>query len=128
MDFDEGLVKNKANYQPLTPLSFLSRAADIYKEKIAIVHGLEHITYKQFDINVRCLASALIKAGIKKGDTVSVMAPNIPAFLEANFAVPMTGAVLNALNIRLDSSAIAFNLDHGECDVLLTDIVWQGCC
>ena len=121
MDFDEGLVKNRANYQPLTPLSFLSRAADIYKKKIAVIYGSEHITYEQFDINVRRLASALIETGIKKGDTVSVMAPNIPAFLEANFAVPMAGAVLNALNIRLDSRAIAFNLDHGECDLLLTD-------
>ena len=77
MDFDEGLVKNRANYQPLTPLSFLSRAADIYKKKIAVIYGSEHITYEQFDINVRRLASALIETGIKKGDTVSVMSPNI---------------------------------------------------
>ena len=75
-------------------ISFLSRAADIYKKKIAVIYGSEHITYEQFDINVRRLASALIETGIKKGDTVSVMAPNIPAFLEANFAVPMAGAVL----------------------------------
>lgn len=121
VDFDKELAKNQANYQPLTPLSFLSRAADIYKEKTAIVYGSESFTYKQFDINARRLASALTKIGVKKGDTVSVMAPNIPAFLDANFGVPMTGAVLNALNIRLDSRAIAFNLDHGECDVLLTD-------
>ena len=121
VDFDKELAKNQANYQPLTPLGFLSRAADIYKEKTAIVYGSESFTYKQFDINARRLASALTKIGVKKGYTVSIMAPNIPAFLDANFGVPMTGAVLNALNIRLDSRAIAFNLDHGECDVLLTD-------
>ncbi len=115
------LFKRPANHQPLTPLSFIARSAEVYAKRNAIVYGNRNTNYQEFYENIKRLASALVNSGVKRGDTVSILAPNIPAFLDASFAVPMTGAILNALNIRLDSRAIAFILDHGECDVLLTD-------
>ena len=119
--YDTDLDKNRANYQPLSPTSFLRRAAHVYPKKTAIVHGDRKISYAEFYTRSRRLASALSQRGIGKGDTVSVMAPNVPALLEAHYAVPMIGGVLNALNIRLDAATIAFILDHAETDLLITD-------
>ncbi|TNE37686.1 MAG: acyl-CoA synthetase [Alphaproteobacteria bacterium] len=119
--YDRDLDKNDANYTPLTPLQYLQRAASVHPEQPAIIHGSKSYTYKEFYARSRQLASALDKAGIGKGDTVSILAPNIPAMLEAHYGVPMIGAVLNALNYRLDAAAIAFILDHGEAKVLLVD-------
>jgi fatty-acyl-CoA synthase len=119
--FERDLGKNPANYVPLTPLSFLPRAAHVFPRRIAIVHGQIRQTWAQTYIRCRRLASALRRHGIKRGDTVALMAPNIPAACEAAFGVPMAGGVLNAMNIRLDAATIAYMLDHGETKVLLTD-------
>jgi fatty-acyl-CoA synthase len=119
--YDRDLDKTPANYAPLTPLSFLTRAAAIFPRKVAVIHGEQRITYAQ--LHARCLrfASALVQRGIGPGDTVAVMAPNVPALLEAHYAVPMTGAVLNPLNYRLDAASIAFILEHGEAKLLIAD-------
>ncbi len=119
--FERDLDKNPANYVPLTPLSFLPRAAHVFPRHIALVHGSLRQTWAQTYTRCRQLASALRKAGIRKGDTVALMAPNIPPAYEAAFGVPMAGAVLNAMNIRLDAATIAFMLQHGETKLLLTD-------
>ena len=113
--------KNSANYAPLTPVGFLRRAATVYPDKAAVIHGDRIYNYREFYERTCRLASALARRGIGHGDTVAVMAPNIPAMLEAHYGVPMLGAVLNPLNIRLDSKMIAFILKHGEARVLLTD-------
>jgi fatty-acyl-CoA synthase len=123
--YRDGLEKVPANYQPLTPIHLLSRSALVYPERIAIVHGDRRITYKDFYANARRLASALTNYGVNPEDTVSIMAANIPAFLDAHFGVPMTGAVLNSLNTRLDAKALAFILDHAETDILLTDTAYS---
>ena len=115
------LDKNPANYQPLTPLSFLERAALVYPDHTAIIHGALRRSYRVFYARSKKLASALAKRGIGKGDTVAVMLANTPAMLECHYGVPMTGAVLNTLNTRLDPAIIAFSLDHGEAKVLITD-------
>jgi fatty-acyl-CoA synthase len=119
--YDSDLERNAANYQPLTPLSFLERAASVFPARTAIVHGDQQFTYTQFYERARRLASALAKRGIKKGDTVAVMLANTPPMLEAHYGVPMSGGVLNTLNTRLDAAALAFILDHGEAKVLITD-------
>jgi len=119
--YELGLDAIPANYEALTPLSFLPRSAAVYPDHIAMIHGDWTYTYSEFFERAKRLASALEKRGVGKGDTVSVMAPNIPALLEAHFGVPVIGAVLNALNTRLDAETIAFILDHGECKILLTD-------
>ena len=119
--YDTDLDKNSANYQSLTPLTFLRRAAGVYPAKVAVIHGDMRLTYADLYRRSRQLASALKRRGIGKGDTVSVMAPNVPALLEAHYGVPMIGAVLNALNIRLDAANIAFILDHAETKFLITD-------
>jgi len=119
--YDTHLDRVAANYQPLTPLTFLKRSALVYPDKTAVIHGERRISYRDFYARARRLASALTRRGIGKGDTVSIMAANIPAMLDAHYGVPMTGAVLNALNTRLDASAIAFILEHGESKLLLTD-------
>jgi fatty-acyl-CoA synthase len=113
--------KMAANYVPLSPLSFLPKAAAIHPHRIALVHGAWRSTWAETYIRCRRLASALARRGLGPGDTVAVLAPNIPAIYEAHFGVPMTGAVLNTLNIRLDAEAIAFQLTHGEAKVLITD-------
>src|SRR5688572_1044790 len=102
-----------ANYTPLSPIVFLPRAAEIYPERVAIVHGSVRYTYRQFLERARRLASALQKAGVKPGDVVSAMLPNIPPMLEAHYAVPMAGAVLNTINTRLDADTVGYILDHG---------------
>ena len=119
--YDIDLDRNAANFQPLTPLSFLERAAEVYPDATAIVHGARSWNYRQFYSRARQLASALARRGIKRGDTVSVMLANTPALIEAHYGVPMTGAVLNALNTRLDAALIAFILDHADAKVLITD-------
>ncbi len=119
--FERDLAPGPANHVPLSPLSFLKRAAKVYPDKPAIVHGGRVITYAQMRERVRRFAGALLGAGVGKGDTVSVLAPNVPALLEAHYGVPLAGAVLNALNTRLDAAAIAFILDHSETKVLIVD-------
>ncbi len=119
--YNTHLDKTAANFQALTPLSFLERAAMTYPHHDAIVHGDLRYTYEEFYSRCRRLASALVKKDLKKGDTVAIVAPNIPAMLEAHYGVPMMGAVLNTVNIRLDAAGIAFILDHGEADVLIVD-------
>ncbi|WP_025899748.1 acyl-CoA synthetase [Sneathiella glossodoripedis] len=119
--YENGLPANKANCEPLTPIGFLERSAAVYPEKTAMIHGDWRYNYREFYERAKRLASALSKRGIGTGDTVSVMAPNVPALLESHFGVPMCGAVLNALNTRLDAATIAFILDHGESKLLITD-------
>lgn len=119
--YETYLDKNEANFSPLTPLSFVKRTAEVFPQRTAVIHG--ELRRSWLETYQRCvrLASSLSGLGIGKGDTVSVMAPNVPAMLEAHFGVPMTGAVLNALNVRLDSEAVAFILEHGEAKALLVD-------
>ncbi|MDH3594440.1 MAG: acyl-CoA synthetase [Rhodospirillales bacterium] len=119
--YESGLDRNTANYTPLSPLSFLPRAATVHPEHIAVVHGPERSTWAETYRRCRRLASALSKRGIGPGDTVAVMAPNTPPLFEAHFGVPVLGAVLNALNTRLDAAAIAFILEHAEAKLLITD-------
>ena len=119
--YDRDLDKNPANFQPLTPLSFLARAAAVFPERIAIIHGKARSSYAEFYARSRRLASALAKRGIGKGDTVSAMLANTPAMLEAHYGVPMTKGVLNTLNTRLDAAIIGFSLDHAETKVLIAD-------
>ncbi len=119
--YDTDLDRNAANFQPLTPLSFLARAAEVYPDQAAIVHGKRTWTYREFYARARKLGSALQKRGIKRGDTVAVVLPNAPAMLEAHYGVAMAGAVLNTINTRLDAAIIAFTLDHGEAKVLIAD-------
>ena len=115
------LARNAANFAPLTPLGFLSRSAGVYPDKLAIVHGAARVTYGRFYERCRQFADALRRRGIQRGDTVAVMAPNVPALLEAHYGVPMAGAVLNALNYRLDARSIAFILSHGQAKLLIAD-------
>jgi fatty-acyl-CoA synthase len=119
--YETGLDKTPANYQPLTPLIFLERAASVHPDHTAIIHGSERIPYRTFYARARKLGSALYSHGIGLGDTVSVMLANTPAMLEAHYGVPMTGAVLHSINTRLDPSAITFMLDHAETKVLIGD-------
>ena len=116
-----GLDKNPANFVALSPLSFIERAAKVYPKHCAVIYGARRQTWGQTYARCRQLAHALTGRGIGLGDTVAVMLPNVPAMLEAHFGVPMSGAVLNTLNTRLDAEAIAFMLQHGEAKVLLTD-------
>ncbi|HRD75007.1 MAG TPA: AMP-binding protein, partial [Hyphomicrobiaceae bacterium] len=115
------LRKRPANFVPLSPVSFLERAASVFADRIAVAHGARRYTYREFFARARRLAHSLTKAGIKAGDTVAILAPNVPAMLEAHYAVPMIGAVLNPINIRLDPAAIAFCLTHGGAKLFLAD-------
>ena len=119
--YEAGLERNDANYVPLTPLSFLRRAAAVFPERMAWIHGTRRASYAEFYARSRRLASALAKRGVAKGDTVAIMSPNTPAMLEAHHGVPMCGAVLSALNYRLDAASLAYILDHAKVTVLLTD-------
>ncbi|MCG8383594.1 MAG: acyl-CoA synthetase [Gammaproteobacteria bacterium] len=119
--YTQDLDKNQGNYTALSPLSFIARSAEVYPDHLAVIHGEHQFTWRQTYQRCCQLASALQKRGVGRGDTVAVMAPNIPAIYEAHFGVPMVGAVLNALNIRLDAKVLAFILEHGEAKVLLTD-------
>src|SRR3990172_4083502 len=119
--YEIGLDKNDANYVPLSPLTFIERTALVFPNRFSVIHGTERYTWKKTYARCRRLGSALAKRGIRKGDTVAVMAPNIPQHFEVHFGVPVTGAVLNSINIRQDAETIAFILQHGEAKVLLTD-------
>ena len=119
--YDSGLERNAANFAPLSPLGFLERAAGVYPKRRSVVHGEQSWTWAETAERCRRFASALRKRGIGLGDTVAIMAPNIPPAFEAAFGVPMAGAVLNALNTRLDPDTIAFTLEHGEAKLLITD-------
>ncbi|BCG04159.1 acyl-CoA synthetase (plasmid) [Paraburkholderia sp. PGU19] len=119
--YDQGLGRRDANFQPLTPLHFLRRAADVFPDRTAVIYRDRRYTWRQHADRCYGLARALMAAGIERGDTVSVLAPNVPEMLEAHFGVPLSGAVLNCLNIRLDASAIAFILQHSETRLLLVD-------
>jgi fatty-acyl-CoA synthase len=119
--YDQHLDKNPANFQPLTPLSFLQRSAAVYPEHTAIIHGSLRVSYASFFARCRKLGSALAKHGIAKGDTVSVLLANTPAMLECHYGVPMTKGVLNTLNTRLDAATIAFSLDHAETKIFIVD-------
>ncbi|WP_299397540.1 acyl-CoA synthetase [Pelagibius sp.] len=119
--FEEGLARGPSNYESLSPLSFLPRAAAVYPGRTAVIHGDQRYTWAQVYERCRRLASALTKRGIGAGDCVAVMAPNTPPALEAHFGIAAAGAVLNALNVRLDAATIAFILNHGEAKVLITD-------
>jgi len=119
--FERDLDRNKANYVPLSPVSFLTRAASAFAEKIAVIDGTRRYTYRQLLERCTRLASALAKLGVGRLDTVAIIASNIPEMIEAHFAVPMLGAVLNPLNTRLDAANIAFSLKHGSAKVLIVD-------
>ncbi|MFC3692808.1 acyl-CoA synthetase [Chenggangzhangella methanolivorans] len=117
----DDLPKTPANHQPLTPIGFLARSAMVFPERVAIIHGPLKRTYAEFWDRARRLAAALAKRGIRRGDTVSVLLSNTPEMLECHYGVPMTGAVLNTLNTRLDAEILAFTLDHAETKVLIVD-------
>ncbi|MEP9378882.1 acyl-CoA synthetase [Aquabacter sp. CN5-332] len=119
--YDQDLDRNPANYQPLTPLGFLERSATVFPDHVAVVHGALRRPYGELYARARRLGSALERAGVRVGDTVAVMLSNTPPMVEAHYGVPMCGAVLNALNTRLDAPILAFILDHGEAKVLITD-------
>ncbi|NDZ15743.1 acyl-CoA synthetase [Variovorax sp. WS11] len=119
--FAQGLMPSPANHEPLTPLSFLDRTADVFPDRVAIVHGDMRQSWCETRKRCRRLASALVRRGVKPLDVVAVLAPNTPAMLEAHFGVPLAGAVINAINVRLDADAVSFILRHGEAKVLLVD-------
>jgi fatty-acyl-CoA synthase len=124
--FDQDLPRTEANYAALSPLSFIERTAEVYPNRLAVVHGDLRRNWLEVFTRCRQLASALQRHGIGRGDTVAVMLPNTPPMVEAHFGIPATGAVLNALNTRLDAETIAFMLDHGEAKVLIVDPEFAG--
>ncbi|MDI6029104.1 acyl-CoA synthetase [Corticibacterium sp. UT-5YL-CI-8] len=124
--YETGLDRNAANHQPLTPLTYLERAARAFPEKTAVIHGDSKLSYADFWQRSRQLGSALARAGIGKGDTVTVMLSNTPSMLEAHFGVPMTKGVLHSLNTRLDAAIIAFQLDHADSKILIVDREFSG--
>ena len=124
--FETDLEQNAANHAPLTPLSFIARTAAAFPDRLATIHGDRRYSWSETYARSRRLASALAGRGIGKGDTVAILAPNVPAHLEAHFGVPMVGAILNAINIRLDADTIAFILEHGEAKLLLADREFSG--
>src|SRR5499433_2622935 len=119
--YETDLDRNPANFQPLTPLLFLQRCAEVFPGYTAVIHGARKSTYGELYARARRLGSALAKRGISRGDTVAVMLANTPAMLEAHYGVPMAGAVLNTLNTRLDAAILGFTLDHAESKVLIVD-------
>lgn len=119
--YERDLDKTPANFAALTPLQFIERTASVYPDHVALIHGERRQTWAETYARCRRLASALVKVGIGVGDTVAIMAPNIPEMYEAHFGVPMTGGVLNSLNTRLDAAMVAFIIDHSETKVLLVD-------
>ena len=119
--YSTGLDRNPANFQPLTPLTFLERAASVYPNHTAIIHGNLKRNYSAFYSRSRQLAAALSNQGITRGDTVSVILSNTPAMLEAHYGVPMCGAVLHSINTRLDPETIAYQLDHANSRALIVD-------
>src|SRR5437660_10327909 len=124
--YELDLDKNPANYAPLTPLGFIERAATVYPGRLAVIHGARRATWAETYARCRRLASALAHRGIGVGDTVAAMLANTPEMLECHFGIPMTGAVVNTLNTRLDAEAIAFMLWHGGAKVLIADRAISG--
>ena len=124
--FDQNLPRVEANYAALSPLSFIERTAEVYPQRLAVVHGALRRNWAEVFTRCRQLASALQKAGVRTGDTVAVMLPNTPPMVEAHFGIPAAGAVLNALNTRLDAETLAFMLDHGEASVVIVDPEFTG--
>jgi fatty-acyl-CoA synthase len=124
--YDLDLDPNPANFQPLTPLSFLERAAAVFPDQIAIIHGRLRRNYAEFYARARRLASALAQRGIARNDTVSVLLANTPPMLECHYGVPMAGAVLNTINTRLDAATVAFQLDHAQAKILIVDREFSG--
>ena len=120
--FDRDMPRNEANFAPMSPLSFIERTAEVYPERLAVIHGNLRRNWREVFVRCRQLASSLARHGICKGDTVAVMLPNTPPMVEAHFGVPMSGAVLNALNTRLDAATLAFMLDHGEAKAVIVDV------
>src|SRR5215212_3332648 len=119
--YDRDLDRSPANFQPLTPLTFLERSASVFPDRTAIIDGVRRWSYHDFYVRVRRLASALARRGIGRGDTAAVMLANTPPMLECHYGAPMAGAVLNALNTRLDPAIVAFSLDHGEAKAIIVD-------
>jgi len=119
--YEQDLDRNAANFVPLSPISFIARSAEVHPDKAALVHGAMRQSWRETFLRCRRLAAALAAHGVGRGDTVSVLAPNIPAMYEAHFGVPATGAVLNTINTRLDAAAVAFILEHSAAKVLLVD-------
>ncbi|HEY2186143.1 MAG TPA: AMP-binding protein, partial [Xanthobacteraceae bacterium] len=119
--YDTDLDRNPANFQPLTPLTLLERAAAVFPDRTAIIHGKLRRSYAEFYARSRRLASTLAQCGMQRGDTVSALLANTPALLECHYGVPMCGAVLNTINTRLDAATIAFQLEHAEAKLLLAD-------
>lgn len=119
--YNDGLERNPANHQPLTPLTFLERAASVFPDHIAIIHGALRRNYADFYTRSLQLASALNQSSIGRGDTVSALLANTPAMLECHYSVPMCGAVLHSINTRLDAAVIAFQLDHALSKVVIVD-------
>ena len=119
--YEQGLAPNPANYQPLSPVSFLARAASTFPDKIAVIDEARSYSYRELDRRARRLASALIGRNIGTGHTVAIMAANSAAMIEAHFGVPLSGAVLNCLNIRLDAPTIGTCLAHGEAKLVLVE-------
>jgi fatty-acyl-CoA synthase len=124
--YEQALPRNEANFAPLSPLSFIERTAEVYPDRLAVIHGDLRHSWGELFGRCRQMASALERHGVKKGDTVAVMLPNTPPMVEAHFGIPVTGAVLNALNTRLDAETIAFILDHGEATVVIVDVEFAG--
>ena len=124
--FSQDLPRTGANFAPISPMSFIERTAEVYPNRLAVVQGGLRRTWGEVYARCRQLASALQRAGVGKGDTVAVMLPNTPPMVEAHFGVPMAGAVLNALNTRLDAEAVAFMLDHGEAKAVIVDPEFAG--
>ena len=120
------LKPGATNYTPLSPIVFLPRAAEVHPDRVAVIHGSTRYTYAEFHDRAKRLASALAKRGVKRGDVVAAMLPNIPPMLEAHYGVPMLGAVLNAINTRLDADTVAYILEHGEAKVFITDRVFAS--
>jgi len=123
--YETGLDRTAANHHPLSPIDYLHRAESVHPDRLAIVHGDLRFSYRDFGERARRLASALRRRGIGKGDTVAVMAPNVPALLESHYGVPGCGAVLNALNVRLDAPSVRFILDHASAKVVIVDRVFS---
>ena len=119
--YNQNLDPNPANYQPLTPLTFLERASDVFPDFVAIIHGSQQFTYREFYTRSKQLASALSQHGMTRGSTVSTLLMNTPPMLEAHYGIPMCGAVIHAINTRLDPATIAFQLDHADSQILLFD-------
>ena len=121
----KNLNKTTANYSPLTPLTLLQRSARVYPDKLAVIDDDMNLSYRELYARCRQMASALSRRGIETGDTVAILCPNSHEMLEAHYSVPMSGAVLNAINIRLDAGALSFILAHGEARVLFYDTQWE---